>query len=88
MSPRLSRSPVAQPFKRAVKSIRVIRRNPDGTYVEYPVNYKKFSEGKQIPLHLEAQDIVYVPVSKIKTVLTTGASLIDEAAIATVYSVK
>ena len=72
----------------AVKSIRVIRRNPDGTYVEYPVNYKKFSEGKQIPLHLEAQDIVYVPVSKIKTVLTTGASLIDEAAIATVYSVK
>ena len=72
----------------AVQSIRVIRRNPDGTYVEYPVNYKKFSEGKQIPLHLEAQDIVYVPVSKIKTVLTTGASLIDEAAIATVYSVK
>ena len=71
-----------------VKSIRVIRRNPDGTYVEYPVNYKKFSEGKEIPLRLQAQDIVYVPVSKLKTALTTGASIIDEAAFATVYSLK
>jgi hypothetical protein len=71
-----------------VRSIRVIRRNPDGTYVEYPVNYKKISEGKQIPLHLQAQDIVYVPVSKLKTALTTGASIIDEAAFATVYSLK
>jgi len=70
----------------AVRSIRVIRRNPDGTYVEYPVDYKAISEGKQQPLHLHAQDIVYVPVSKVKTVLTSGVSLIDEATYATIYT--
>ena len=64
----------------AVRSIRVIRRNPDGTYVEYPVDYKKISEGKQIPLILKAQDIVYVPVSKSKTVALSGMSIINEAA--------
>lgn len=72
----------------AVQSIRVIRRNADGSYVEFPINYKAISEGKQIPLRLQAQDIVYVPVSKIKSILTTGSSIIDEAAFATVYSLK
>jgi polysaccharide export outer membrane protein len=71
----------------AVRSIRVIRRNPDGTYVEYPVDYKAISEGRQKPLYLQAQDIVYVPVSKLKTALTTGVSLIDEATYATIYTV-
>lgn len=72
----------------AVKSIRVIRRGADGSYVEFPVDYKAISEGKQIPLHLEAQDIVYVPVSKVKSVLTSGASLINEAAAASVYTLR
>jgi polysaccharide export outer membrane protein len=70
----------------AVRSIRVIRRNSDGTYVEYPVDYKAISEGKQKPLYLQAQDIVYVPVSKLKTALTSGVSLIDEATYATIYT--
>jgi polysaccharide export outer membrane protein len=69
----------------AVTSIRVIRRNSDGTYVEYPVDYKKVSEGKQMPLHLQAQDIVYVPVSKLKSVAVSGMSIIDEATYAALY---
>jgi len=72
----------------AVDSIRVIRHNADGSYVEFPVSYKKISEAKQIPLHLQAQDVVYVPLSKIKSILTTGSSILDEAAFATVYTLK
>jgi polysaccharide export outer membrane protein len=72
----------------AVGSIRVIRRNPDGTYVEYPVNYKKISEGKQIPLYLQAQDIVYVPVSKLKTVGAAWTYLLNEAMSATIYAAR
>jgi polysaccharide export outer membrane protein len=70
----------------AVRSVRVIRRNPDGTYLEFPVNYKAISEGKQVPLVLQAQDIVYVPVSKLKTVATSGMNIIDEATYATIYA--
>jgi polysaccharide export outer membrane protein len=72
----------------AVTSVRVVRRNADGSYVEYPINYTAISKGKQIPLRLQAQDIVYVPVSKIKTVFTSGASLINEAAYSSVILYK
>jgi polysaccharide export outer membrane protein len=72
----------------AVGSTRVVRRNADGSFVEYPVDYKKISEGKQVPLRLQAQDIVYVPLSKVKTMLTSGASLINEAAFSAVYLTK
>jgi polysaccharide export outer membrane protein len=72
----------------AVRSIRVIRRNPDGSYLEIPVDYKLISEGKQIPLSLRPQDIVYVPLSKIKAALTTSSSIVNEAAFATVYMLK
>lgn len=71
-----------------VRSIRVIRRNADGSFVEYPINYKAISEGKEIPLRLQAKDIVYVPLSKLKTVLTNGAALMTQAASLTVYTVK
>lgn len=70
----------------AVHSVRVIRRNPDGTYLEFPVNYKAISEGKQIPLVLQAQDIVYVPISKLKTIATSGMNIIDEATYAAIYT--
>lgn len=71
-----------------VRSIRVARRNADGSFVEYPINYKAISEGKEIPMHLQAQDMVYVPLSKLKTVLTNGAALMAEAASLTIYTVK
>jgi polysaccharide export outer membrane protein len=72
----------------AMHSIRVIRRNSDGGYVEYPVDYKAISDGKQSPIPLQAKDIVYVPVSKMKTLATSGMNVIDEATYATIYTLK
>ena len=44
--------------------------------------------GKDAPLELEAQDIVYVPVSKVKTVFTAGATIVGETSSAAIYAVK
>jgi polysaccharide export outer membrane protein len=71
-----------------VGAIRVIRKTSDGSYEEYPIDYRAVSEGRQKPLALEAQDIVYVPVSKIKAVFTNGASVVGQTASATIYAVR
>lgn len=71
-----------------VSAIRVMRRHPDGSWTEFDVNYKKIFKGKQAPLTLDAQDIVYVPVSKAKAILTSGASIIGETGSAAIYAVK
>lgn len=68
--------------------IRIIRRRPDGTFVEIPLNYKDMSNGKLAPPQLQAQDIVYVPMSKVKATFTSGASLLGEAAYSTVYATR
>ena len=71
-----------------IGSIRVVRRSPDGTQTEIPVDYKAIMDGKHVPLVLEAQDIVYVPVSKIKSVFTSGANIVGEAGAASIVAVK
>jgi polysaccharide export outer membrane protein len=72
----------------AVQSTRVIRRNPDGSILDFSIDYKAISEGKQVPVSLQAEDIVYVPVSKVKTFFTSSAGIIGTAATTTVYAVK
>lgn len=71
-----------------IGGIRVIRHEPDGTLKEIPVEYKKIMNGKNPPLELEAQDIVYVPVSKVKSVFTAGANIVGETSSAAIYTVK
>lgn len=71
-----------------VGGMRVIRREPDGTLKDIPINYNRVMKGKYPPLELEAQDIVYVPVSKIKSVFTAGANIVGETSSAAIYAVK
>lgn len=71
-----------------IGGIRVIRRQPDGTLKEIPVPYSHIMKGKDVPLELEAQDIVYVPVSKIKSIFTGGANIVGETSSAAIYAVK
>ena len=59
--------------------IHIIRRRTDGTYVEFPLNYKDMVNGKTTPPQLQAQDIVYVPMSKIKATLTDATGVISAA---------
>jgi len=71
----------------SIHSMRVIRRNPDGSLTEINMDYRHMMDGKLPPFTLRPQDIVYVPVSKTKAVLTGGASGVFAAATsATIYS--
>jgi polysaccharide export outer membrane protein len=68
------------------KGLRVIRRNPDGTVLDFPLSYEAIAKGTQTPLLLQAQDIVYVPMSKVKAIFTTTTGLISAAASAAIVS--
>jgi polysaccharide export outer membrane protein len=67
--------------------LRVIRRNPDGTVLDFPLSYDGIAKGTQTPLQLQAQDIVYVPMSKLKATFSSAQGLIGTAASATIYTV-
>lgn len=60
--------------------LRVIRRNPDGTVLDFPLSYDGIAKGTQTPLQLQAQDIVYVPMSKVKATLSSSLGIIEAAA--------
>jgi polysaccharide export outer membrane protein len=54
----------------AVGSMRLIRKQDDGRVEEIAIPYGDIVKGKVAPLRLQAEDVIYVPVSKIKVVLT------------------
>jgi polysaccharide export outer membrane protein len=66
--------------------LRVIRRNPDGTVLDFPLSYDAIAKGKQTPLLLQAQDIVYVPTSKIKAIFSSTQAIIGSAATAAIIT--
>jgi polysaccharide export outer membrane protein len=68
--------------------LRVIRRNPDGTVLDFPISYQAIAKGTQTPLPLQAQDIVYVPMSKLKATLSTTTGIISSAASAAIYTTR
>jgi polysaccharide biosynthesis/export protein len=68
--------------------LRVIRRNPDGTVLDFSLSYDDIVKGAQTALPLQAQDIVYVPMSKIKSVFTDATAIISAATSAAIYTVR
>jgi polysaccharide export outer membrane protein len=66
--------------------LRVIRRNPDGTVLDFPLNYNSIAKGTQTPLALQAQDIVYVPTSKVKAIFSSTQAIIGQAAAAAIVT--
>jgi polysaccharide export outer membrane protein len=66
--------------------LRVIRRNPDGTVLDFPLSYSEISKGKETPVQLQAEDIVYVPMSKIKATFTTTTGILSAAASAAIVT--
>ena len=69
----------------STKHILIIRRKPDGTYVQFDVNYNDIVHGKATPPQLQPQDIVYVPNSRIKTTFADVQGLLTAATTATIY---
>jgi polysaccharide export outer membrane protein len=66
--------------------LRVIRRNPDGTALDFRLSYDAIARGRQAPLPLQAEDIVYVPMSKVKATFTSATGLISAAASAAIVT--
>ena len=64
--------------------LRVIRRNPDGTVLDFPLSYDAIAKGTQTPLALQPQDIVYVPTSKVKAIFTSTQTILSSAATAAI----
>jgi polysaccharide export outer membrane protein len=68
-----------------VGALRVVQKQADGKMHEIPVSYKKIMDGKEVPMNLEAGDIVYVPVSKTKTVLGSTMGVVGQTTAAAIY---
>ena len=71
-----------------ISELRVVRHEPDGQLKDIPVSYNGIMKGKERPMQLQAEDIVYVPVSKVKAVFTSGASIVGQTASASIFAVK
>ena len=56
----------------AVNSMRLIRKTDDGKVEQIHIPYRDMVKGKVPPMRLQAQDVIYVPISKVKTVVTAG----------------
>lgn len=69
----------------STKHVLVIRRKPDGTFVQFEVSYKQMVRGKIAPPELQPQDIVYVPNSQLKTAFSDVQGIISAAGVAAVY---
>jgi polysaccharide export outer membrane protein len=66
----------------AVGSMRLIRKKDDGQVDEIAIPYRDMVKGKVPPLRLQAEDVIYVPVSKVKVAI--GSSIMNTAAAAAV----
>jgi len=66
----------------AVGSMRLIRKKDDGMVEETPIPYHDIIKGKVAPMRLQAEDVIYVPISKAKVIL--GAGLMNTAVAAAV----
>lgn len=56
----------------AVNSMRLIRKTDDGKVEQIHIPYRAMVKGKVPPMRLQAQDVIYVPISKIKSVATAA----------------
>jgi polysaccharide export outer membrane protein len=69
----------------STKHVLIIRPKPDGTFVRFELNYRDMVKGKVAPPQLKAQDIIYVPNSKLKTAFTDMQSVLAAASTAAIY---
>jgi len=69
-----------------VQDLRVFRKQADGNLVEFHINYRRINNGKEAPLRLKAEDVVYVPPSSIKSALIHGTQVVASAASASIYA--
>jgi polysaccharide export outer membrane protein len=71
----------------STKTIHLLRRNPDGTEVDIALLFKKITQGKRADVQLHATDVLFIPTSTMKAILTNSQSVLTAAASASIYAV-
>jgi polysaccharide export outer membrane protein len=74
-------------LRASVGKVEILRPNGEG-YTRLHVPLKDMQKGKVNPTHLQVNDIVYVPISGVKSVFIDGASLMGAAATGAIYSIR
>ena len=74
-------------LRAAVSNVEILRPTGEG-YARINVPLKDMQRGKVNPTRLQVNDIVYVPISAIKSVFVDGAALMAAAATASIYAVR
>lgn len=65
---------------------RLIRKGPNGTYQNLPLPLSSMQKGKKPDVELQANDIVYVPFSYLRSFGTNATSVVASTAGAAVYA--
>ena len=74
-------------LRASVGEVEILRPNGEG-YTRMHVPLKDMEKGKVNPTRLQVNDIVYVPISGLKSVFIDGASLMGTAATGAIYAVR
>jgi polysaccharide biosynthesis/export protein len=64
---------------------RLLRKQPDGTYVEMQIALNKMEKGKAPDMLLKPNDIIYVPFSYIKNMGANLGGIVSSVGTATIY---
>jgi polysaccharide export outer membrane protein len=72
----------------SVRRIYLLRHDASGTPVSIPIPLDRMSHGKRADLPLQATDVLYVPLSKVKSVILNSGGIAAAAASATIYTAR
>ena len=67
--------------------IHILRRDDHGAVEDIRLSYAKLTHGRSSEVQLHPQDVLYVPMNKVKAVLTNGSSILAGTASASIYAV-
>ncbi len=68
-------------------TIYLLHKNADGTEVDIAIPYKKIIHGNSTNVQLHATDVLFVPTSTMKAILTNSQAVLSSAASSTIYAV-
>ena len=69
----------------SIKTIYLLRRNPDGSVVYVALPFRNITRGKSADVQLHAMDVLFVPTNKIKMIYTDFQYVINSAATTSIY---
>lgn len=70
----------------SIKSIYVMRKNKDNTTVWLELPYRKMTQGKVNDVQLQANDVVYVPTSRLKSTFMSSQGVLAAVSSASIYA--